>query len=201
MIQPTPTPPDPIRIPTCSRPPEDLQRTSYRILRAPPTGELNGISLSPEIYGVQTHYHLGRTRPHTEPICQPCEEGQAPRWQGYLALMLTRSRDLCLLEFTAAPTAPLLEYLDHHGTLRGANVTAYRMGNRSNGRVCIRVARGDLDLYAAPPAPDIAAILARIWQTDRLLAHELQRAKDADQAARITSRGDHSYTATRKEPT
>jgi hypothetical protein len=195
-----PDPPAMITIPTNSRPPEDLQRTSYRILRAPPQGELTGLSLSPAIHGVMTHYHMGRTRPHTEPCCLPCEEGQAPRWQGYLALLLTRSRDLCLLEFTAAPTAPLLEYFDHHGTLRGAQLTSYRMGNRPNGRVCIRVARGDLDMFAAPAAPDVQAILNRIWQVDRLIAQESQRNAEAVQAQQIKARGDHHYTAeTKKE--
>jgi hypothetical protein len=201
MLKPPDKPnPAAITIPTNTRPPEDLQRTSYRILRAPAQGELTGLCLSAEIHGVMTHYHLGRTRPHTEPCCQPCEEGQAPRWQGYLALLLTRSRDLCLLEFTAAPTAPLLEYVDHHGTLRGAQLTCYRMGNRSNGRVCIRVARGDLDMFAAPPAPDVPAILARIWQVDRLIAAETARALEHNQAARIVARGDSSYTADHKQP-
>ena len=164
-----------IHIPSTPRPADSELRTSYRIVRAPNTGELNGLILSAHIYGCDTHYFHGRTRPHTEPVCEACEEGSNKRWQGYLALMLTKSRDLALFEFTAAAAAPLVEYEAHNNTLNGAVIRAFRTSVKANARVVIRIERGDVDLYHAPDPPDVQAILARIWGVDRLLEHEAQR--------------------------
>jgi hypothetical protein len=166
-----------IHIPTASRPADAELRTSYRIVRAPTTGELSGLVLNQEIYGCDTHYFHGRTRPHTEPICEACDEGAGKRWQGYLGLLLTKSRDLVLFEFTAAAAAPLVEYYEHNRGLNGAMIRAYRTSMKANARVVIRIERGDTDLFAAPKAPNVAEILTRIWGIDRLLAHEAQRAE------------------------
>ncbi len=172
----------PIRIPTSSKPADADLRTAYRIVRAPTTGTLEALVLSKEIYGCETHYFRGRTRPHTEPACEACDEGIGKRWQGYLAILLTRTRDLCLFEFTAAAAAPLVEYFEHNHALDGAVITAYRTSTKPNARVVIRVQRGDVELYHAPPAPDIATLLHRIWSIDRLTQHETQRLQAATQA-------------------
>ena len=164
-----------IHIPAQPRPADSELRTSYRIVRAPNQGELQGMILSPRIYGCDTHYFHGRTRPHTEPICEACDEGAGKRWQGYLALMLTKSRDLALFEFTAAAAAPLVEYEAHNNTLNGAVIRAFRTSVKANARVVIRIERGDVDLFHAPEPPDVEAILQRIWGIDRLLQHEAQR--------------------------
>lgn len=166
-----------IHIPTSHRPADSELRTSYRIVRAPSTGELTGIVLSHEIYGCDTHYFRGRTRPHTDPLCEACDEGAGKRWQGYLALLTHKTRDLVLFEFTAAAAAPLCEYFDHNKGLDGANIRAYRTSTKANARVVIRIERGDVALFSAPPAPDVAQILNRIWGIDRLIAHEAQRAE------------------------
>lgn len=173
----------PIIIPTSSAPPDDQLRTSYRIIRTPAQGELQGLILSQAIYGTDTHYFHGRTRPHTEPCCEACDGGQAKRWQGYLAILLTKARDLVLFEFTAPASAPLVEYQAHNNSLRGAIMRAYRNSPKANARVTIRLERGDIDLYSPPPAPDVKDILNRIWAVDRLIAHETARYKQrlADQ--------------------
>ncbi len=162
-------------VPTTDRPPLDQLRTAYRIVRAPSQGELHGLILSDQIHGVQTHFYKGRTRPHTQPYCEACDDGHGPRWQGYLAILLTRSKDLALFEFTGPASAPLVEYTDSNKGLRGAVMRAYRMSPKPNARVCIRLERGDVDLYHAPPAPNVAEILDRIWGVKRLLEAEKAR--------------------------
>jgi len=171
-----------ISIPTSSAPPDEQLRTAYRIVRTPSSGELQGLILSNEIYGTWTHFFNGRTRPHTEPCCEACDAGQNQRWQGYLAVLLTRARDLVLFEFTAPASAPLVEYQEHNRGLRGAVMRAYRNSPRPNARVTIRLERGDIDMYSPPPAPNIAEILSRIWSIDRLIAHEAARAAGNGQA-------------------
>jgi hypothetical protein len=163
-------------IPTTQAPPADQLRAAYRIIRTPTGGTLDMIVLSEAIYGVDCHYYQGRTRPHTSPTCEPCDIGVPYRWQGYIAVMMCRLRDLALFEFTAASAAPLVEYFETNHTLRGVALKASRVNPRPNARVILQVTRGDLGLYAAPPAPDVPEILARIWQVPRLIAHEAQRA-------------------------
>lgn len=176
-------------IPTTNAPPADQLRAAYRIIRTPTSGQLEMLVLSEKIHGVQCHYYQGRTRPHTAPTCEPCDAGTPYRWQGYLAVMLTRTRDLALFEFTAASAAPLVEYSETNHTLKGVLIRAARVNARPNGRVILQVSRGDLGLYSAPPAPDVGEILARIWQVPRLLAHEAQRHADTSAETRRRDRG------------
>ena len=168
-------------IPQTKAPPAEQLRAAYRIIRTPTNGQLDMLILSDGIYGVDCHYYQGRTRPHTCPTCEPCDVGTPYRWQGYVAVMMTRLRDLALFEFTAASAAPLVEYQETNNTLRGVSLKASRVNSRPNGRVILQVTRGDLGLYSAPPAPDVEEILARIWQVPRLLAHEAQRQAERDQ--------------------
>ena len=165
-------------IPQTKAPPAEQLRAAYRIIRTPTAGQLDMLILSDQIYGVDCHYYQGRTRPHTMPTCEPCDVGTPYRWQGYVAVLMTRLRDLALFEFTAASAAPLVEYQETNHTLRGVNLKASRVNSRPNGRVILQVSRGDLGLYSAPPAPHVEEILARIWQVPRLLAHEAQRAAE-----------------------
>lgn len=176
-------------IPTTGAPPPDQLRAAYRIIRTPTSNPIDMLILSEAIYGVDCHYYQGRTRPHTQPTCEACDVGSPYRWQGYVAVLLTRLRDLALFEFTAAAAAPLVEYYETNRTLRGVAMKAARVNARPNGRVILQVTRGDLSMYAAPPAPDVAEILARIWQVPRLLAHEAQRAAEREQAQSQAARG------------
>lgn len=176
-------------IPKTNAPPTDQLRAAYRIIRTPTTGILDMLVLSDAIYGVDCHYYQGRTRPHTSPTCEPCNVGTPYRWQGYLAVMMCRLRDLALFEFTAASAAPLCEYYESNKTLRGVNIKSSRVNSRPNGRVILQVTRGDLGLYSAPPAPDVEEILSRIWQVPRLLAHEAQRAAEREAEQRRDATG------------
>lgn len=188
-------------IPTTNAPPAEQLRAAYRIIRTPTGGTLDMLVLSDAIYGVDCHYYQGRTRPHTQPTCEPCDIGVPYRWQGYLAVMMTRLRDLALFEFTAASAAPLVEYYETNKTLRGVQIKAARVNSRANGRVILQVTRGDLGLYAAPPAPDVNEILARIWQVPRLLAHEAQRATErAQEQHRLATGQPLPDPQTRKDP-
>jgi len=168
-------------LPRSATPPADQLRAAYRIIRTPAGGQLEMLVLSDQIHGHDCHYHQGRTRPHTAPTCEPCDLGVPYRWQGYLAVMMTRLRDVALFEFTAASASPLVEYFETNHTLRGVLIKAQRLNARPNGRVILQVTRGDLGMYSAPPEPDVEEILARIWQVPRLLAHEAQRAAEHDQ--------------------
>lgn len=187
-------------VPDSPEPPNDQLRAAYRIIRTPTSGTIEMLVLSDKIYGVDCHYYQGRTRPHTAPTCEPCDMGFPYRWQGYLAIMLTRLRDLALFEFTAASAAPLIEYYNTNKTLRGVNLKAARVNARPNGRVVLQVTRGDLGLYAAPPPPDVKQILSRIWQVDRLLAHEHQRHADAIAEAKRTDRGIPKEPQQKRQP-
>lgn len=181
-------------VPTRGAPPTEQLRAAYRILRTPTTQPIEMIVLSDEIYGPDCHYYQGRTRPHTAPTCEACDAGAPFRWQGYLAVMLCRMRDLALFEFTAAASAPLVEYYTVNHSLRGVQIRASRANAKPNGRVILQVSRGDLGLYAAPPAPDVPEILARIWQVPRLLAHEAQRAAALEAEQKRQSEPTHRKT-------
>lgn len=176
-------------LPNSAAPPPDQLRAAYRIIRTPTGGELQMLVLSDRIHGHDCHYYQGRTRPHTAPTCEPCEVGTPYRWQGYLAVMMTRTRDLALFEFTAASAAPLVEYYETNKTLRGVMLKAARVNARPNGRVILSVTRGDLGLYSAPPPPAVEEILERIWQVPRLLAHEAQREQERAQIQAQAEKG------------
>jgi hypothetical protein len=195
-----PEPPALVTIPTNSRPPEDLQRTSYRIVRAPPQGELTGLSLSP---GHPRRHDPLSHGPHTaahRTLLPPVRRRPSPkvaRLSGPVAHTKPRSLPPRIHGRPDRPAARI-----HRPPRNTTRSPAHLLphGKQTNGRVCIRVARGDLDMFAAPAAPDVQAILNRIWQVDRLIAQESQRNAEAVQAQQIKARGDHHYTAeTKKE--
>lgn len=146
-----------------NHPPEDDCCCPYRIRRTPCGGYLQGIVLSDDLLGCNTHFYRGRTMPCEAPNCSACIEGVAWRYHSYLACVQYDTNVAFVLELTAQASDSFLTYKKTHGTLRGCLFRAQRATPRPNGRVLIQTKPADLSSRALPDAPDLIKLLCHIW--------------------------------------
>jgi hypothetical protein len=136
----------------------------YDIVRTPPKGSIKGIILARELTGATTHYWHGRTLPCSGPNCPACQENTPARWYGYVPLMSKATNRIVIFELTSSATPAVDTFLGTYKTLRGARLEAFRIPQRSNGRVVIELqppADPDEDL---PNSPDIEGPLLAMWE-------------------------------------
>lgn len=173
------------RVDFCSRPSDDDPTAKFRIQRTPAGNGIKGVILSPDIVGAYTHYYRGRTRPHTTPYCEACDNQTPVRWHGYFGL-LGKSGDVVIFEITATPVRVFDEYLRLHKTLIGALMVARRIGLRENARVHITLQREpDRPLITLPEPPDVRLFLSRLWD---LKGESLHRGDDPKKKVKRSNR-------------
>jgi hypothetical protein len=146
-----------------NRPPDDDCVCPYRIRRTPTSGYLQGIVLSDDLLGCNTHFFRGRTMPCEAPNCLPCTEGVPWRYHSYLASVQYDTNVAFLLELTAQASDSFLTYRKTHGTLRGCLFRAQRATPRPNGRVVIQTKPADLSSRVLPDEPNLIKLLCHIW--------------------------------------
>lgn len=133
-------------------------------LRRLGTQPIEGWITSTNVVGVYVHYWKGRTRPHTKnATCEACENGNVPRWKGYLTLWNARTASHWLQEITPAAYDGIKVGLNAHGELRGHGLTLARTNHKNNAPMKATVWEKTIDLRTLPPGPDIIKILFRIW--------------------------------------
>lgn len=156
--------PNPVTVERHDNPPESLRSIALPIVRTPAARPLIAIILSHQICGYLTHWHRGRTRPHTTPVCEACDDQCPWRWHGYVAVYNPRTRNQALLELTAASYRALDEWQKRHESLRAAKIKCERIGQRTNGRIIVTLDNPNPPVENLPPAPDVNAILLRMWE-------------------------------------
>jgi hypothetical protein len=150
-------------IPYTNRPPENPSGHGLDLVRTPPAKKLVAAFTTPELIGCATHFYGGRTVPCSGDDCAAHADGVPWRWHGYVGAYNPAIDYHFLFEMTAQAAEPIVNWFDQYGTLRGAQFTAVRHGQRANGRVKIQVKSLDLIKYPIPDAPDVPRLLAVIW--------------------------------------
>jgi len=145
------------------RPPAPTEFGGIRLGRVQPGKDYEAIITSESMAGHDTHWWKRRTVPCTAPDCTACCEGTPARWHGYLSVFSTRTRIHSVLELTSLAAASVAEYEDRHGTLRGALLSASRLGNRPNSPVHVTIVPFDGDLRTLPRSIDLRRFLETIW--------------------------------------
>jgi len=145
-------------------PPADPRGYGLPIIRTPAARPLTAIVTSDQLIGTDTHFWGGHTVPCERPKCEPCDNGIAYRWHGYLAAYNPTDDLHFIFEMTAQASEKFLEHHKANGTLRCCQFTAYRWKQRKNGRVIIRCEQSARPSHALPAAPDLCKIMSIIWR-------------------------------------
>lgn len=144
-------------------PPAESRPAPYELRRVgldPTTGFATGDTP----LGVMVHFYKGRTRPCVgTQACEACENGNEARWKGYLTLFDPRSREHWIQEYTAQAHEGIKLGIVAHGSLRGHEICFRRQRRKPNSPMIAEVWIKTIDLRTLPSAPDVKAILRKIW--------------------------------------
>jgi len=144
-------------------PPTDPRGTALPLVRTPAFKPLVATITSTDLVGCPTHFYHGRTVPHDDEDCAPCNAGMPWRWHAWLSAVVLSTNTHILFECTRQAAETLLLYRTAHNTLRGCTFRAQRPSKQPNGRVYIETKKADLDKLTLPEAPDLIKCLAIIW--------------------------------------
>lgn len=154
----------------------------WKILRAKKNGTPACLIVSNDCTGCYVHYWAGRTRPCKRENCTICDQGQMPRWRGYIAVLTPSPSRGRLLEITASVVGDVDRWIKENGTIRGATISLSRKGNVANGELACKIGRPAGFTVDLPTEPDIRGILGRVWK----LTHAPTRAEyPLDQSAAL----------------
>lgn len=152
------------------RPPESDTETTVEVRRVAPGRPIRGIVLSHDLAGRFTHWFGGRTVPCHDGECKACNESVERRWKGWLAIYNPDTRGICILEITPKTVPPIDEYFRAHRTLRGAQITASRIGKKDNGKVVATLCSGPIHNDDLPTCPQVEKVLLKMWGVEAPLA-------------------------------
>ncbi len=147
-------------------PPVDDRGTALPLMRCPANKTIQGIILSDDLLGTNTHYYRGRTSPCDQGNCDACNDGFPWRWHAYVVLYSRSTHAKTLFEMTAKCCEPLLTYRKAYGTLRGCVLSAKRVNSSANSRVLLTTSHADLQQLSLPESPDILKALSIIWNIE-----------------------------------
>ena len=145
-------------------PPGPAEFAGIRLMRIPTGKRYQGVITSPAMVGRYTHFVRRRTIPHWDHDCPECLGGSEARWHGYISVYSLGGHAHSVLELTALAAGPVKEFFDRHGSLRGSEICAQRMGNAPNSPVQTQVNAADHDLRKIPQPVDLRAFLCTIWR-------------------------------------
>jgi hypothetical protein len=163
-------------------PPKPNEFAGIRIIRVPQSKSIHGIITCQSLKGHDTHYAHRRTQPCTGATCPLCLDGNVPRWHGYISIVNPATRHHVVLELTALAATPIHEFATRGNALRGAEITATRLGNRPNSPVEIQISAADIDHANLPPPVNLVAFLEHLW-------HEKQPTEKPNQTDPTKSNG------------
>lgn len=149
-------------------PPDDARPLGLRVARAPTSGHVDYAILSERLIGCWTHFYLGRTQPCVEGGCHMCSPKAPRRWYGWLAGFDVARRDKVIVEVPPGVALQLKAYREHVGNLRGHVVRLSRRNKKENGPVVGQFTSGKFAAEFLPPAPDVIAVLMRMWRITKL---------------------------------
>lgn len=137
---------------------------SYQLLRCQPATTLRATILSDHVAGTQIHYWKGRTTPCNQTACDACKAGHRPRWKAYLYIISRKTQRIAIIEFTERCMQEVALYLQTHNTLRGANLTLSRTGNRPNSPLHLELSEPTCDPTKLPTPDGLTEVLDRMWE-------------------------------------
>jgi len=151
-----------------NRPPEQKHRRNHPVMRSGHKYgiEFAGLCLSDRVYCAPTHY-AGRSVGCLAALgkeCEHCEKGWTPRWFGYIAIIHGKTKEIGLLELTAAAATEAAEFAEREGSLRGYVIIVSRLNGKKNGELKIRFERAKQILSEIPPSFCVTEALARMWR-------------------------------------
>jgi hypothetical protein len=146
--------------------PPDAGRDTIPIVRVSGTASKLCIATSETYWGCWSHWYNGRTRPCTDPACEPCQNGSPRRWHSYTAIYSPGNHSQHILELTAQATEHLANYRLAHGTLRGAAITVRRATQKPNSRIILECHPADQRSITLPRGLDLVRALATLWGID-----------------------------------
>ncbi len=158
-------------------PPDGTASNALTLIRTPATGRLACLIASSDVTGCPTHFWGGRTIPHEQKGCKPCEARCSWRWHSYCIIQQMPTGQMFLLELTAQATEPLIEYRKIFGSLRGAALVCERRGKRANGRVMVKINPPTSLPVGLPKAPDVVDILCSLWGFDPARGEEYKSSR------------------------
>lgn len=147
-------------------PPEEASCPNLPIKRTPVKGTLKGICVNRKIVGCWTHFFGGQTIPCSGANCPACQASSGRRWHGYMAAYNPEERTLFIAEFTAIAIQPMLEVQERTSDLRGVKFEAFRLENRPNARIKVRMSEQTRGQYQIPAEVDVKLALRNIWKVD-----------------------------------
>ena len=145
-------------------PPKESRSIVWQIRRTPTGKKAGGLILSHRLVGTHTHFWHGRTRPCNQTSCEACDQGQKPRWHGYLALTDRELKERWITEIPALAADAVDRYFGEHRTLRGAWINLGRVNNKPNGRVVCSLRDSGVAAGLLPEGPTLQPILMRMWE-------------------------------------
>lgn len=137
---------------------------NYRIFRTPNAAAIRAICISHKWEGVKLHFWKGRSLPCIGANCEPCIEGHAPRWKGYVLIKNPDSPSVVIYEFTERAHEAFEQRWRRYSSLRGCVFVARRTNKKVNGPLLVEFEEARYDEALLPDASDLRSILERIWE-------------------------------------
>lgn len=137
---------------------------NYQIYRTPSNQRFRAICISEGHVGAKLHFYKGRTSPCNGAACEPCQQGHAARWKGYLLCKQPDNPKVVIFEFTERGYQATIDKFHKHGSLRGCVFLAQRLNRKPNGPLLLEWEDNRFDESQLPYPADLRAMLARMWE-------------------------------------
>lgn len=178
------------------------------MLRIPAKGLTRAIIFTNEMLALPVHFWQGVTTPCFQPAhCDPCELGREYRWKAWHGVWNSKTGQVRILELTARANKCIEDLANKHGTTRGIEIQAHRVGGRENGRIVIDCRTISLSGFDLPDNIDLRPILCNIWGidehgqfTDKRKRRASWSEKRAAEAVEIPRQGDTNRSERDTEP-
>lgn len=139
----------------------------YDILRTPAKGIGNLVLLGDGFRWQQLHYWRGKSVPHNNEWCEPCDFNCELRERGYIMCTPNGTIDIQILEVTDQCEDAIADAVERFHTLRGMIVGLERKEKKANGKLRIVFPGKQIHSDLLPPSPNVEEIMRRIWGLGR----------------------------------
>lgn len=172
-----------------STPNKKTKARKYDILRTPAKGIGNLVLLGEGFRWQELHYWRGKSVPHNDHWCEPCEFDCDLRERGYIAATPNGRIDIQILEVTDQCADEIADATARFTTLRGLVVGLGRKEEKANGKLRILFSGKQIPDQMLPQSPNVDEVMRRIWglgrkgpmvPVDRTLAADVVRCSVKD---------------------
>ena len=147
------------------RPEPGTVKSTFDLLRTPPSAPFIGTVTSTVILGTPIHFFGGRSAPCLQADdCEACKHGRQYRWMAYFAVLPDGSHKQALFEVTALIHAKFVEFAGSADQVRGIRFKVWRPSKRASGRIAVSFGTERAAEITLPDAPDVRPLMEHIWQ-------------------------------------